>query len=372
VGLLADMTGPAASGNLTAPQGVQAGINLVKSEGYNVKYILADTGSSLTGAQTAAQRLVDEDHVFAVIMSSDLAFAAAPFLKSHHIPVIGSAQDGPEWLTDDNMFSPYGAGIGSGPVPVITTTGEAMKLEGVTNAGVLAYNYSTAILAAKDDAKSIQDAGIKLGYLNTTFPIGGTNVGPVALAMSKAGVNGFVGVTAANTVLATITALRQLGVTLKGAFLYNGYGGDLVEGGPNAAQEAQGVYFPVEYEPIEMHTAATNQLHQYMSQVGVNGDPSFAEYNGYLSIAMLVEGLKAAGANTDQAHFITALDGVKWNALGLLGNHYITLNDRSAKPAGIDGCTWLTKLEGTTFELVPGADPVCGHPVSGQIVSGGA
>ncbi len=64
------------------------------------------------------------------------------------------------------------------------------------------------------------------------------------------------------------------------------------------------------------------------------GDPTFAEYNGYLSIAMMVDGLKAAGTNPTQAQFISALDGVNWNALGLLGDHYQPAGDRAAHQRG--------------------------------------
>ena len=370
VGLLADMTGITASGNASSVQGLEAGIDLAKSEGYHIKYVLADTGSSVSGALTAAQKLVDEDHVFAVMAESSFTFVAASFLNSHGVPVIGSAEDGPEWLTDGNMFSPYGAGIGSGTVPVITTTGAAMRLEGVTNAGILAYNYVTSTLAGKEEAKSIEDAGIKIGYLNLAFPLSSANTQPVALAMKNDKVDGFVAPLSPATALSVIEDLKQLGVTLKGAFLFNGYGGDLKTGGPGAQQAAQGVFFGVEYEPVEMHTAATVQLQHYLQGVGVTGDPTFAEYNAYLSIAMMVEGLRAAGANPTRSHFIGALDGVRWNAIGLLGNHYQLAGNREAHPSGIDGCTWLTQLEGSKFNLVPGGDPICGTSVAGQSVGG--
>jgi ABC-type branched-subunit amino acid transport system substrate-binding protein len=363
------MTGLAASGNLTSVQGVEAGIKLAQKDGYNVKYVLVDTASTPSGALSGAQKLVDEDHVFAVIAASSLFFAAAPFLASHGIPVIGSAQDGPEWLTDKNMFSPYGAGIGAGRSPVETTTGEAMKLEGVTNVGVLGYAYATSALAANADELSARDAGVKVGYYNASFPLGSTNVGPVTIAMKNAGVDGFAAPLSPNTALAAIAALRQLGVTLKGAFLYNGYGGDLNAAGPGAIHDAQGVFFGVEYEPFEMHTAATEKFQGFLQSAGVKGDPTFAEYNGYLSIAMLADGLKAAGSNPTQAGLINALNGINWNAEGLLGDHYLKLSDHSAQPAGIDGCTWLTKLVGSSFELVAGADPLCGARVPGQSAS---
>ena len=108
VGVLTDLTGVSAAGFLTYPKGIQAGIGVAKTEGYNIKYIEADTGSTPSGALIAAQRLVEQDHVFAVLGASSLFFAAAPYLLSHGIPVIGAGIDGPEWITDRNMFSVVG------------------------------------------------------------------------------------------------------------------------------------------------------------------------------------------------------------------------------------------------------------------------
>ena len=368
VGLLADMTGLAASGNKTALQGVEAGIWRAKQQGYNISYTLVDTQSTPAGALSGAQQLVLNDHVFAVIAVSSLLFAAAPFLNQHGVPVIGSAEDGPEWLQDTNMFSPYGPGIGSGQAAVVTGVAKAMQLEGVTNVGILAYAYPTSALAARDIQLGSQAVGLKVGYVNTSFPLGGIDVGPAVLAMKAAGVDGFVGPLAPNTALAAIVGLRQQGVNLKGAFLYNGYGGDLVQAGPGALNDAQGVFFGNEFEPFEMNTPATQQFHQALQAgAGISGDPTFAEFSGYGSIDILVTGLKAAGSNPTDASLITALNGVKhYNTAGLLGDHYWDLGNRTALPGGVDDCAWLTKLQGSTFQLVPGGDPICGTTVPGQ------
>jgi ABC-type branched-subunit amino acid transport system substrate-binding protein len=368
VGVLADMTGLAASGNKSVVQGVEAGIYRAKQQGYNIKYTLVDTQSSPAGALSAAQQLVLNDHVFAVIAASSLLFAAASFLNQHNVPVIGSAEDGPEWLTDTNMFSPYGPGIGSGQAPVVTGVAKAMQLEGVTNVGILAYAYPTSALAARDIQAGAESVGLKVGYINTSFPLGGTNVGPVVLAMKAAGINGFVAPLAPNTALAAIVALRQQGVNLKGAFLYNGYGGDLIQAGPGALQDAQGVYFGNEFEPFEMNTPATQQFHSALvAGAGVTGDPTFAEFAGYGSLDILVTGLKAAGSNPTAASLITALNGVhNYNPAGLFGSHHWDLNNRIALPGGVDDCAWLTRLNGSSFELVPGGDPICGQTVPGK------
>jgi branched-chain amino acid transport system substrate-binding protein len=59
------------------------------------------------------------------------------------------------------------------------------------------------------------------------------------------------------------------------------------------------VYFPLAYEPIEMHTAATEQFTSDLTAAGVSGELTFAMYNGYVSVGLLVQGLQAAGARAD-------------------------------------------------------------------------
>ena len=367
IGLLTDLTGPVASGEESAPLGIKAGIGLATHEGYNIKYVVGDTGSSPSGALTAAQTLVEQDHVFAVIALSNLTFAAAPFLASHGVPVLGSATDGPEWLTSRNMLSVTGA---ADYTKVFTVVGQFLKLVGVTNMSAIGFGISPRSAdAAKGADLSAQAAGIKVGYLNAALPYGTTNVGPEAIAMKNAGVDGFVSDVSTNTSFAILNALRQEGVTLKGSFLPTGYGGDLSQGGPEAGQIAQGLDFSSNFEPVEMGTAATKQLQHYMEvDAAVSTDPTYAEYLGYVSVDALAAGLKAAGPNPTRASFINAMLGItNYNAAGLYGTHSVSFamagrGDVSAA----DNCTWFARYSGTTFHLIPGAEPLCGSLIPGK------
>src|SRR6516164_11528906 len=53
VGILTDLTGPGANISSTFPQGVKAGIGLAAKDGYTIKYVTADTGTSPTGGLAA-------------------------------------------------------------------------------------------------------------------------------------------------------------------------------------------------------------------------------------------------------------------------------------------------------------------------------
>jgi branched-chain amino acid transport system substrate-binding protein len=369
VGVLTDLTGPGATNSFTIPKGVQAGIGRAAREGYTIKYVVADTGTSPTGVLTGAQKLVREDHVFAVIANSALTFAAAPYLKSQGIPVIGAAVDQDEWVRNSNMFSIIGTQDYS---KVYSMFGQFFKTVGVTNLASLGYSISpSSAKSAKGAALSVEQYGIKVGYLNAEFPFGGTNTGPAVLAMKSAGIDGFSGAVQTNTVFAIINGLRDAGVTNVKSLMATGYGGDLVQGGPGAVQSAQGVYFLTSFEPVEMKTAATKQLQSDLQHyAGVpTGVPTFAEYQGYVSIDLFVQGLKAAGANPTQASLINALLGMTaYNGAGLWGDKTLSfaMADRG-QASGIQNCWWITQFQGQAFHLVSGMTPLCGKVLPGTV-----
>jgi ABC-type branched-subunit amino acid transport system substrate-binding protein len=366
VGVLTDVTGLASSGNKATVAGVQAGVVYAKSQGYKIHYVVGDTTSSPAGALTAAQKLVEQDHVIAVIAVSSVAFGAAPYLNQQNVPVIGLQEDGPEWTTDLNMFS-VGGIIRTNLVSTIY--GKFFKQEGVTTVGTLGYGISPSSSEfAKGVADSAKHSGLKVGYVNGDFAFGSTNVAPVALAMKSAGVNGVYASTDPNTALALVAALSQNGVKPKVALFPTGYGSDLEQAGPSASQSAQGVYFTIGPEPVEMNTAATELFQKNLRAAGLSAEPAEATYDGWGSAGLLLQGLKGAGSKPTQSSLLASLSKITdWKYLGLWGGKSLNLKDRSetTNADGPGNCTYMVKYQGKTFHLVKGADPICGPTIPG-------
>src|SRR5262249_40852392 len=156
--------------------------------------------------------------------------------------------------------------------------------------------------------------------------------------------------TAPNTSFAFITALKQEGVRLKFALLGDGYGGDLLQSGPRAAQAAPGGYFRLHSEPVEKHTTATDQFVSSFRQVGVTGDPTMAEYDGYISTLLLVQALGAAGTNPTQSSLLSALSNTHdFTAGGLFGTEKLDVNNRTGRGSGYLRCAFITRFVGSTF-----------------------
>jgi branched-chain amino acid transport system substrate-binding protein len=256
---------------------------------------------------------------------------------------------------------------------VQTTTGDFLKLVGAQNLASVGYSVpQSSNLAAKNSAASARRAGIKVGYLNAQFPLGSTDVGPLTLAIKNAKSDALLAAIEENTSFALITALKQQGVTLKAPILSVGYGGDLAEGGAGVQQAAQGAYFTLSYEPVEMQTPATKRLVSALkTYAGVTTLPSLNEYIGYVAIDAFVQAIKKTGSNPSSSALIDALLGMThYTADGLFGSHSVDFSLSSrGQFAGAENCAWYTQYQGNEFHLVKGADPLCGTTLPGQKVS---
>jgi branched-chain amino acid transport system substrate-binding protein len=369
LGLISDLTGPFSSSFTSSEKGIKAYVQMVNSEGgingHKLSYVVADTTSTVTGAQTAAQELVQRDKVFAVVDDSAAFSGAEPYLLQQGIPVTGGAFDGPEWNSpkNTNLFASTGV---TDYNSVNASVGRFMKAHGVTTCGAVGYPNATAGPSAVAVVKSCVAAGLKNGYLNTQVPTGSTNVGPIALAMQKAGVNGIVLPVVVSTGFALLGALKQLGVKLKVALLSTGYGGDLLASSA-AVQAGQGYMFSSVGQPIEDNSAATQKMKSALAKVGVMTTPTFAEQESYIATAAMVAGLRAAGKNPTQKLFMTALRKIhNFNADGLLSPGAVNFSNlnQDAGGAGAAGCIFAAQLEGKKFVPVHGT-PMCGQAVPG-------
>jgi branched-chain amino acid transport system substrate-binding protein len=121
-----------------------------------------------------------------------------------------------------------------------------------------------------------------------------------------------------------------------------------------------------------MHTAATEKFSRYLSAAGVAGEPTYADYTGYTTVGLLLRGLQAAGPNPSKSSLITAFSGIhSWDDHGLPGGLTLDINNRTYPTQGPHNCAWITRFEGHSFQLVPGADPICGKILPGITVGAG-
>ena len=135
------------------------------------------------------------------------------------------------------------------------------------------------------------------------------------------------------------------------------------------------MYFYTSFEPVEMHTSATEQLiarYRVWESAGIR---AYAEYSGYSAVSLLVAALQGTDPNPTRTGLIAALSKItNFNSWGLSGRQSISMTDRSAElrigtataaVSGAKACVYVTKLSGTSFHLIPGMDPICGTVIPG-------
>jgi branched-chain amino acid transport system substrate-binding protein len=366
IGILIDETGLAAGTYATTSEkGVKAAFAAVNAEmpnGAKLTYVTADTQSTPAGALSAAQSLVQQQHVFAILPLTSAFFGAQPYLTKAGVPVVGPGIDGPEWFNhaNTNLFNTFGEYDEN-----LSTTayGTFMKAQGVTTCGSIgSSNIPSVTSAAKGFMASCKLAGLKTSTISTTIPYGGTDIGAIALQMKADGVNGLESPQSNNTAYALVARLKQLGVKLKVTLIAIGYGSDTLNS-PAAVAAAQGLGFTPEGAPIELNTPGAQKFKAALVAGGITEPPTYPEQVSYQAAQAFLAGFQAANkANVSQQEFMTALRGVKnFDAAGELAPAKIDFSKYGGPSMG--GCIWPVKLTGNQFVPFNGI-PVCGTTVT--------
>ncbi len=199
--------------------------------GRKIKLEIIDDKSS-GGNLTAAQDLVQNRNVFAVVDNSAFAFLTWRYLKDQGVPMIGGGFDGNYYYNDGNENIISGLGNGT-PVPGLTydTTTKVMKQLGAKKVAAVGYGASPS---SSESAKATEtygaDAqGLEGVYLNNTLEFGGTDVGPVVLGIKNSGADGLYLPLDSDTNFAIVQGLQQNGVKMKANILATGYSQDLLD-----------------------------------------------------------------------------------------------------------------------------------------------
>ena len=363
LGVITPLSGPAAATYGDAARtGVEARLAAYEEEGgecagVDFEVVEADDASSPGGALTAAQRLVEEEEVYAVLSTSSSLVGASQYLSTQAagVPVLGDVSDqSPQWRqTGNNMFPAQ-------PVPdpeaVYSQLGEWADAIGGTRFAGVAFPVPASQGALEAAARSAESAGLEVGYLNTSFPIGSTDVGSIVLSIKDDGADVLYMPITFESALAIVQGLEQNDIELTGVLAATGYGNDLLQSAP-AVEAAQGVTFSVGYAPVSLGTEATDRLANAVRDQGVeSGIPTYAMTSGWFNADLLLHGLELAGCDATQAEFIEALDqDDTFDASGLYENPIdFTVEDQE------ESCQYFVRLEGREFVPVEGASPACG------------
>jgi branched-chain amino acid transport system substrate-binding protein len=258
---------------------------------------------------TAAQDLVQNRNVFAVVNESGFAFLSYRYLLDAGVPMIGGGYDGSYYgqKGNENVISALG---NLTPVSDIsyTTVAKVIKQLGGTKTATAAYGVVPSSGAA---AKAFQNyaapaLGLKGVYTNIALDLN-SDVGPLVLSIKNSGADAAYFPLAEDTNLAILQGLRQNGVAMKANILATGYGQALLDS-PIAQALGADTIFTQNLTPVELKTKATKQFQADLKKyAGFTSVPNFSQYVAYISCDLAIKGLQGAGQNPTRQGFVNGI-----------------------------------------------------------------
>ena len=358
VGYIFSETGVAGSTFKNAGTAFQARIDRENAQGGVHKRKIAteivDDGGSTNNLQ-AAQDLVQNRSVFAVVNNSSFAFLSYRFLQEQGVPMLGGGFDGTYYAQPGNedLISMLGNSTVAQGV-VYTNLPKVMKQLGATKVAALAYGVSASSTAAAQNLQkfAVPELGLEAVYTNTTVEFGTTDVGPLVLGIKNSGADAVYLPMVASSNFAVVTGLAQNNVEMKATILATGYGQDLLDQ-PIAAQLGPEVKLATGWAPVELKTKGTKQfqadLEKYADYTGV---PDFGQYTGYLIADLLIQGLEAAGPDLTRQGYIDATKELGTFDNAGMGCQPVDISRETHGQAQPTSCGWYVTVKDGKF--VPG------------------
>jgi branched-chain amino acid transport system substrate-binding protein len=372
IGYISSETGVAAPNFVGADKACKARIAAENAKGgvngrkIEVEYLDDKSGNVNT---TAAQDLVQNQHVFMVVNNSPFAFITWRYLKGQGVPMIGGGYDGSYYYDagNESMISSLGDGT---PIPGITsdTVTRLMKKLGVKKVASIGYGASpssseTASATVNYAAKAV---GLQSGYLNNTLDFGSTDIGPIVLGIKNSGSDGVYLPLDSNTNFAIVQQLQQAGANMKANVLATGYSQDLLDQ-PIAKTITPNDILQTSYKPIELGGPAVKEFTSNLKKYGgITGIPNYGAYTGYITCDMAILGLKNAGKNPTRQGFV---DGIRKTNNGIYDEAGLTCKpvDLSyahfGKISPTPACIYYVQVKNGKFVPYNGGKPVTGKVV---------
>ncbi len=314
VGALATLSGPVAADFAPIVPGVKAYLDMVNAHGgvYGRRIVLghvADDGSNPTTDTDLARTLVEQDHVFAIVGVATAFFSAATFLAQSGTPTFGYATE-PNWSPAPNLFAAYGSIIDySSTAPFFAYVAKRLHAHA---AGVISYGIPQSSAECRVAITAFHKYGIRVGYADLSVPYG-SDLSSDVQHMKQAKVDFVVSCMDVPGNIELSRALQQYGVKGVHQLWLDGYDESTLH---RYSSLMQGVYFIVEHVPFQASREfrhAFPGLDRYISVMG-KYEPGYVDnevaMDGWLSAALFVAGLRAAGPHPTQQGLVRAINDI--------------------------------------------------------------
>jgi branched-chain amino acid transport system substrate-binding protein len=354
VGSIANATGPLSSGFGPVVNGVQAYFSMINAQGgvagrkLKLAYQEDDQGSP-TVDLSAAQQLVQQDHVFAVVGVGTPFFGGASYLAQQGTPTFGYVVS-KDWENKPTLFGTYGSVLSF----ATAVPGEAYLAQqvGAKSIAVVAYGVPQSAGACQAAVTGMHAFGLNVTVsdLNLAY---GADPTPYVLQMQEHHVDFLLSCLDVNGSVAFARAISQNDLAMHQLWL-DGYDRSTLQ---QYSSIMNGVYFGLQHVPFEAASAFPGvypgmesyirEMHRYQPSSTYDE----VALDGWISAALFVSGLKAVGRDLTQKKLVAAV------------------NTETAFTGGglVSPVNWTTAH--STAES--GKPPYCGagvHVVNGQFV----
>lgn len=313
VGALATESGPLSSGFGEIVDGVRAYFDMVNAEGgvdgrhLELADVADDDGSPTTDTQ-AARRLVESDHVFAIVGVGTPFFSAATYLAGTGTPTFGEVVSS-EWAGHDNLFGTFGSTLD------YSTNASAIAWfahqEGATTAAVVAYGgVAQSEDACKADAAGMEHYGISVPVTDYAYQLGG-NPDADVFRMAADHVQLLISCLEGPDSLKFDQVMKQYHLQDTATLWLDGYSRTVVA--QNAAA-MQRVFFLFQHVPFEVAPEYATKypgMEQYveeMQRYAPQWTYDETALQGWIEAAQFVAGLRAAGKHPTQQAVVAAIN----------------------------------------------------------------
>jgi len=364
IGSIAPMTGPA-SGSGFFPNIIEGekarfqAANDAKELGNRKLTLIAEDDKGDTAQNlAAAQKLVEQDKVYAVLPNSAAEPASAPYLNQKKIPAVGWQLGLDIYGKYPNFFGFQNANAADLAHNYTSRNAASQAKAGAKKVALIGSNTGNSAVFLEqvaDSYKRFPKLGVSAAYKNTDIPIGTTDWGSYAQQIKDSGADTLYTALATADNIALVGALKQAGAPIQHILLSAGYDPRVA-----AIPAFDGAYLGLEYKPLETTpeppgiAAFKAAMAKYAPDAAVNQSAA----NGWLTANTLIEGIKAAGVDCPtQAAFINNLRLEKgYTADGWFDP--INFQEVYNKPFA---CAYYVQVVGGKFVPAFGGERVCGE-----------
>ena len=309
---------------------------------------------------SAAQNLVEQEKVYAVVPMSAAGPASAPYLNQKNIPAVGWQLGLDIYGKYPNFFGFQNANAAELASNYTSRNAQSMSAAGAKKVALIGSNTGNSAVFINQVEDSIKQFGKKLGgvsvaYKTTDVPTGNTEWGSYAQQIKDSGADTLYTALATADNIALVNALKQAGAPIQNILLSAGYDPRVA-----AIPAFEGAYLGIEFKPLETTpepegiTEFKAAMAQYKPNVPVNQSTAI----GWLTGRALVEGITAAGVEcpTTEA-FVNNLRLTKgYTADGWFDP--INFQEVFNKPFA---CAYYVQIQSGKFVPAFGGEKVCGQ-----------